>query len=192
MKVFKYVLFITATLFLVAITAYSYYGGLASISPQIKTCGGEVIVYEKLLGDYSQSEAVSQRVYKRLRKEFEIETKKGFGIYYDKPGTVESFNLRSEVGCILEPEDHNRAADLMSVFFVETYPVEEYLVTEFPYKGAASLMIGVMKVYPAMEKFVRKNGYDLNTPVMEIWDAPNGIITYRKKLTRSVASLERN
>ena len=190
MKIFKIILYIVATLAAMAIFGYTYYGGFRTIQPSIRTCGGEVLVFEKVKGDYSQSEAVSDRVYDRLRKTFEIETQLGFGIYYDKPGTVPTHELKSDVGCILEPTDINRIADIQREYYVETFPTEPYLVVEFPFKGKASVLVGLMKVYPAIESYIKENNYQLDTPIMEIWDITNQKTIYRKKLLRQTGSLQ--
>ncbi len=165
------------------IGAYAYYGGFTKISPEIKQCGGETLVFEKMTGDYAQSPIVSDRVYQKLIDDHGIETTKGFGIYYDNPKTKEKSTLRSDVGCILET-DFEKLEALKTDFEVTEYPIEEYLVAEFPYKGMSSVILGIIKVYPAFEKFAEENGYELDAPAMEIWDVQNKKITYRKQLIK--------
>jgi len=189
MKVFKITLYIVAALTAMVLIGYAYYGGFQSIEPTVSICGGETLVFEKVSGDYKQSAAVSARVYDRLNKEFEIETYRGFGIYYDKPGTVAPHALRSDIGCILEPSDTNQISDIKREFYVETFPTESYLVAEFPFKGKGSVLVGLMKVYPAMESYIKENNYQMDTPIMEIWDVPNKKTIYRKKLLHTTASI---
>lgn len=174
---------ILGLLLVVLIGTYAYYGGFTKVSPEIQQCGGETLVYEKMIGDYAQSGTVSDRVYQKLIDNHGIVTTKGFGIYYDSPKTKEKSNLRSDVGCILE-SDFDKLEALKSDFEVSEYSIGEYLVAEFPNKGMSYVILGIMKVYPAFEKYVEENGYELDTPVMEVWDVPNKKITYRKKLIK--------
>ncbi|WP_281541224.1 GyrI-like domain-containing protein [Maribacter aestuarii] len=165
------------------IGAFAYYGGFTKISPEIIQCGGETLVYEKMTGDYAQSAIVSDRVYQNLIDDHGIETTKGFGIYYDNPKTKEKSTLRSDVGCILET-DFDKLDAIRADFEVSEYPLGEYLVAEFPNRGMSSVILGIIKVYPALERYVEENGYESDTPVMEIWDVPNKKITYRKQLIK--------
>ncbi|MFW6222251.1 MAG: hypothetical protein ACOC3T_01430, partial [Bacteroidota bacterium] len=57
-----------------------------------------------------------------------------------------------------------------------------YIVAEFPFKGKLSIIFGIMKVYPSIEKFVKKKGYSNDGAVMEIYDVPNKKILYRKEI----------
>jgi len=56
---------------------------------------------------------------------------------------------------------------------------KKYIVTEFPHKGNMSIIVSIMKVYPALNKYMEENGYEQNVPVMEIYDMPNKKILYR-------------
>ena len=183
MKIIKIIGSIIVLLLVVLLTAHAYYGGFKKISPTVQECGGETLVYEKITGDYKQSGVVSDRVYHKLVNEHGIETYKGFGIYYDNPQTVEQDKLRADIGCILE-SGFDKLEALKVDFEVTEYPVREYLVAEFPYKGTPSMLLGIMKVYPALNTYSEENGYTLDSPVMEIWDETNKRITYRKELIK--------
>ncbi len=183
MKKIKTAFWIIGILLIGVILSLGYFGVFKTISSEIIECGGETLVYEKMTGDYSQSGTVSNRVYHKLKDVYGIETTKGFGIYYDNPKTVEKNDLRSDIGCILE-SDFDKLESLKSDFQVSQYPQSEHLVAEFPYKGMPSIILGIIKVYPALNDYSEKNGYELDTPVMEIWDIPNKKITYRKELIK--------
>lgn len=173
-------------IFIVAILAiYSFYGGFTTVAPGISKEGGETLVFEKITGDYSQSGIVSDRVYNSLLTDYDIETTKGFGIYYDNPKNVATDQLRADIGCIVDSEHLDEWEALQTNFEVTTFPLGEYLVAEFPYKGKLSVLIGIFKVYPQLENYVKENNYQPDTPVMEIWDVPNKKIIYRKKLVKS-------
>lgn len=186
MKTIKVMSSIISVIAILILSAYAYYGGLKSVSPLIKECGGEILVYKKVSGDYAQSAAVSDQIYKQLLDDYGLETYQGFGIYYDDPKAVETSALKSDVGCILEPKDSGRLEELKTKFEVANFPIDEYLTLEFPFKGKLSMFVGIMKVYPAFDAFAEENGYDSNAPVMEIWDVGNEKTIYRMKLMKRV------
>lgn len=188
MKIGKIILGILGLLVISIISLYAYYGGFEKVIPKIEKCGGETLVFEKIKGDYKQSAEVSDRVYQKLLNDHNIETTKGFGLYYDNPGTTEKEKLRSEVGCILE-SSFDKVDEIKEVFEVTKFPTQQYLRAEFPYKGKPSVILGIMKVYPALKEHVVATGYDMDSPVMEIWDVPNKKIIYRKELVKTQQSI---
>ena len=180
MKIMKVILIIFTILVVLLIAIYAYYGGFEKISFRIENQGGEAVVYENVTGDYSQSPKVSDRVYYTLLNNEKIETTKGFGIYYDNPKNVAKDKLRSEIGCIIENADSATLARLSEKYQVKTLPQSEFVVTEFPFKGKLSVLIGILKVYPALDKFNKEHGY-IESPIIEIWDIPNKKTIYRKE-----------
>ena len=180
MKIMKVVLIILAILVVLLIVVYAYYGGFSKISFRIENQGGETVVYENLTGDYSQSAKVGDRIYYTLLNDEKIETTKGIGIYYDDPKKVAKTELHSEIGCIVENADSVTLARLAEKYQVKTLPQSEFVVAEFPFKGKLSVLFGLMKVYPALEKFYKEHGY-IESPVTEIYDVPNKKIIYRQE-----------
>ncbi len=61
-------------------------------------------------------------------------------------------NLRSEAGCIIDNQYSDRASELDKEFLVKTIESKEYITAEFPYKGQLSVLLGIIKVYPVLEK----------------------------------------
>jgi preprotein translocase subunit SecF len=180
MKIMKTVLIILAILVVLIIAVYAYYGGFSKISFRIENQGGETIVYENLTGDYMQSAKVGNSIYYTLLNDEKIATTKGIGIYYDDPKKVAKEKLRSEHGCIIENVDSTTLARLAEKYQVKTLPQSEFVVTEFPFKGKLSVLLGLMKVYPALEKYYKEHGY-IESPVTEIYDVPNKKIIYRQE-----------
>ena len=178
----KIIVIIIAAIVAIALLVYAYFGGFKKVSVTTSSMGGETVVYEEITGDYKQSGAVMDKVYYSLRDTDNIETFKGFGIYYDNPQTTEKSKLRSEAGCIIEPGDIDKVNLISGEFKVKALPEKEYLVTEFPYKGKMSVVFGIMKVYPAMNKYAEKNNLSAEGPVTEIYDVPNKKIIYRKEI----------
>jgi hypothetical protein len=179
----KIALFILAVLVILFVAIYTYYGGLKKISFSIENQGGETIVYENLTGDYSQSPKVSDKVYYALLNDEKIETTRGIGIYYDNPKKVAKEKLRSEIGCIIENIDSATLTKLTEKYQVKTLSESEFIITEFPFKGKLSVLFGIMKVYPALEKFSKGQGF-AESPITEIYDVPNKKIIYRKEANK--------
>jgi len=166
----------------VFVLIYAYYGGFRGININIKKVGGEMIVYEEIVGDYKQSGKVMDKIYTALLNDFGIETFKGIGIYYDNPKKVQQSKLRSEAGCILEPEDAIFIQKISESFKIKELPKKEFITAEFPYKGKLSILFGIMKVYPAFTKYISENGLKEDGYVMEVYDIPNKKILYRKEI----------
>ncbi len=182
MKTIQIIIIVVAVLIAIVAVFAAYWGAFKSIKFSVVEQGGETLVYDEMTGDYRKSGVVMDKVYYTLLNDYKIETFKGFGIYYDNPQKVETSKLRSELGCILGESDLHRLNELEGSFKIKTYPKGKYIVTEFPFKGKLSVMFGIMKVYPALNKYVKENGYNEEGAIMEIYDTPGKKIVYRKQL----------
>lgn len=178
----KLTLIIIGLVLVIGLFVFSYYGGFKKVNCRIEKQGGETLVYKQMTGDYAKSGKLMDEIYYSLLNDYGIETFKGFGMYYDNPKEVEKSELRSEVGCIIEEKDTSRLAEIKEDFKIKTFPEGSFAVAEFPSKGKLSVFFGIMKVYPAIDKFVEKQGYKKEGYVMEIYDVPNKKILYRKQL----------
>ncbi|MCL2028343.1 MAG: hypothetical protein FWG79_07645 [Bacteroidales bacterium] len=179
----KIVLIILAVLVMLFVVVYAYYGGFKKVSFRIEHQGGETFVYENVIGDYSQAGKVSDKVYYTLLNDEKIETTKGIGIFYDNPQKVAKDKLRSEIGCVVENLDSVTLEKLAEKYHVKTLPQSEFVVTEFPFKGKLSVLFGIMRVYPALDRFSKEQGY-VESPITEIYDIPNKKIIYRKQIDK--------
>jgi hypothetical protein len=165
-------------------TVYGFFGGFHKVKIQTINTGGKILVYENVTGAYNQASKISNKVYYELLNQYGIETTKGFGIFYDNPKNVEQNKLRSEIGCIVENIDNNTLDKLKANFQVKILPNENYLVAEFPFKGFLSIIMGMIKVYPIIGKYITENNFE-NGPIMEIYDSfVNKRIIYRKFLNK--------
>ena len=142
--------------------------------------GGELLVYKSKTGDYKNSGKVMDEIYESLIKDFNITSYKGFGTYYDNPREVKKELLRYDAGCIIGKQDSSTITKLKERFEVAMCPKKRYLIAEFPYKGKVSVIIGVMKVYPSISKYLKKRELPQNGSVMEIYDIQSKKIIYRK------------
>lgn len=172
-----YIIITVITAFLFGL--YAYYGGFHDIKIETKIVGGEVVVYKKVTGDYKQTSSVTTEIYDYLLNNLKIETYKGIGIFYDNPKNVKKEDLKSEVGCIIEAKDVNKLNATNCKYRIKQLPYSQSSVTEFPYKGGISILIGLNRVYPKMEKYIKMHNLPQN-PVTEIYDVPNKKIRYRK------------
>ena len=178
----KITLIIIVAIFVIFAIIFVYYGGFIKVICRIEKQGGEILVFKQMTGDYANSAKLMDEIYYSLLNDYSIETYKGFGIYYDNPKVVEKSKLRSEIGCIVEDNDSSKLTQITQKFSTKTFPEKSYIVAEFPSKGKLSILFGIMKVYPAIEKFVKINGYMNEGSVMEIYDVPNKKIIYRKEI----------
>lgn len=177
MSVFLIVIF---SLIALIVMVSAYFGAFRKQDFRLVSQGGETVVYQEIRGEYKQSAAVMDRIYYSLLNDHQITTYRGFGIYYDNPRVVEKSKLRSEAGCIIEPEDIARITQLP--FKSKVLPVKQYLVTDFPYRGRMSVFFSLIKVYPAMNRHIAENFPGRQAPITEIYDIPNKWIIFRMEL----------
>jgi effector-binding domain-containing protein len=185
MKALKIILYVIVSLVIITAMIYANYKGFSNVSVQIKEEGGEHLVYREVKGPYSETRVVLSKIMYDLKSQFKIEPNKSFGIYFDDPQKVDKNKLRSEVGCILENVDTLHVFWLKSNFKTKVLPKKNYITAEFPFKGKMSIMIGIMKVYPALKEYVKANGYSEEGPIMEIYDMPNNKILYLKEAIKN-------
>ena len=108
--------------------------------------------------------------WKRKLKSFGLVSSKGFGIYYDDPKATPQDKCRSFVGNIIEKKDFDKIQELKaSGLKIDSIPVSNTVVTEFPIKTSLSYMIGPMKAYPAISKYINERKYKV-TLTFEVYD----------------------
>jgi hypothetical protein len=161
---------------------FLWLGGFKRIQFSLQEAGGEVLVYESHTGDYKNVGKVIDKMYYSLLNEEKVECFRGFGIYYDNPQKVEKEKLRADVGNILENPTSEVLAQLTPKYNIKTLEKQQYLVAEFPYKNQMSIIVGIMKVYPALNNYTEEHQLSKDGFVMEIYDVPGKKIIYRKQL----------
>jgi len=173
-------------IFLVAIfAALAIYLGQYGLFATVKA--GEVekpaywLAYKVHKGDYRLSGQVMDEVYNSLLNDHQIETTKGFGLYFDNPQEVSTDQLRSVVGCIIENEQQALQLSLNSDLSVAQFPASKVVQATFPYRGEPSIALGIFKVYPVLMTEIYEKKYDMK-PIMEIYDQPNEVIEYSMSL----------
>lgn len=171
----KIALIVIVSILLLVLIVLGYYGLFSSIKFEEKEMGSYVLVYDDYVGDYKNSGEIMDKVYYSLIED-SVETTKGFGIYFDNPKEVKREECRSQLGCILEEKDYDKIESLKEKYKVKEFTKTKCVVSEFPHKGSLSIIMGIMKVYPKLEAYIKEKGYD-NNPIMELYDTP-GKTTY--------------
>ena len=169
---------ITAIL-VIAVAIYTYLGGFSNLNIRTENIGGEAVVYKEITGNYNNLTPVTDEIYYYLLNELNIETYKGFGIFYDNPQQVEKDKLRADAGCIIEAKDIDCLKSIDSKYKFKTLPIEKSVVAELPYRGNISILFGFIKVFPAIDKYRKEHNLN-DGPLMSIADVPNKKIIYRK------------
>ena len=177
MKIIGIIAIIIVLVLAVLLALLSHYGLFATVNVTEKYVGPYLLVYTKHIGDYNDVAPVMDRLNYDLKDNHSIDSKKGFGIYYDSPQEVAKENLRSVVGCIVEGKSVAELMDVSKKYGVNEYPLSKSLVAEFPHKGYLSIMFGIFKVYPKLNEYIQEHKYD-EKPIMELYDQPNERIEY--------------
>jgi len=166
------------------------FGTFAPIQARTETVPALWIAYNTHSGPYQLIGPVCDGVCRELNEVLGITAKQGFGLYFDNPRRVAKDQLRSLGGCVV-PED--KAAGLAGStlpFRMALLPGGQAVVVRFPYRGRVSIMVGAMRVYPAMQKHFTAAGVP-EGPVMEIYDMAANEIRYVRLLDVPNGELER-
>ena len=176
------VLFFTLV-FLILLGSFILFGGFKKINFQTRNAGGESLIFENVRGSYHNAYKLYEKVYKELLDDYKIEATRAFGIYYDDPKKTAQISLYSIIGCIVENIDKKTLEKVTKTLEYKVLPEGEYLVTEFPFRGSFSIIIGMTKVHPLVRKFLKENSYE-TAEIVEIYDYPNNKIIYMTPLRK--------
>lgn len=155
----------------------SWAGLFSDIKISEEKAGPYFLAYDSSIGPYKKSADVMDRIYNTLLGEKGVSATKGFGLYYDKPGTIPDDKLRCIAGCIVEKEYQNKLQSPSPKFRTASIDESNAIVARFPYRGQVSVLIGVFRVYPELGRYISEKGLSAG-PVMEIYDIKNGMISY--------------
>lgn len=144
--------------------------------------GPYTIAYTEFVGDYSKVWPSMDKVYVALSWAG-ILSATGVGIYYDDPAVISGENLRSDVGAIVVGNEITKVPQSNEIK-IKNIGGKMSMVAEFPIKSAASYIAGVMKVYPALKKYMTEKGYSSEVPVMELYDMVAQKIYYVIEITK--------
>lgn len=180
MKVIKYIIMGLGVILLAAFFWGWYIGFFKRLKIKDSEEGGFIVVGLEYTGRYSNTGKLMLNVEEKI-KTSKITSNVGFGIYYDDPQVIQEDKCRSFIGHILEEKDYDKIPELISVGLkVDRIPKMKAVSTEFPLRNKMSYMIGPMKAYPAISKYMLKKGYRTSES-MEIYDLKNKKISYMMK-----------
>lgn len=130
--------------------------------------GPYTIAYTQFVGNYGKVWPSMTKVYEVLSGAG-IVSATGVGIYYDDPAVISWAELRSDVWSIITKEDANKLTNITGVQ-TKTLTAGNKMVVEFPLKNTISYMIGPMRVYPVITKYMQEKWYSHEIPMVELYD----------------------
>lgn len=173
----KTILVVIVSLLIVALAIAWYSGVFTSVDVFETTAGGYFVAGHEITGSYSKAGRAISEVDTKL-KGLGVNCSKGFGIYYDDPKITPQEKCRSFVGNILEEKELHRIPDLKSAGLkIDSIPKSKVVAAELPAKTFLSYMIGPIKAYPVLSKYITEHKYKI-TYSLEVYDMPGNKITY--------------
>lgn len=169
-------------LVVLALVNRRYLGGFTQLDVQEQNVWPQTIAYVSFVGEYGKVWPSMTKVYEVLSGAG-ILSATGVGIYYDDPAIVSWSELRSDVGAVIDPQDASKVSN-NSEIRVTTLSAGDKMVVEFPLKSALSYMIGPMKVYPVMAKYMKEKWYNNQVPTIELYDMVAKKIYYIVEITK--------
>ena len=174
MKAFKFFLvFLSATSLAFILLAW-YSGFFKTAEVEVKKLDSFVAVYEDHAGSYDRTARIQEDIYNRLWDDG-IENYRAFAIFFDDPRSKAETELRSRVGCIVEPAYEQKIKNMDQKYQVFNFEKQRCAVVEFPYRNVFSVYAAVYKAYPALEKFRTEQGTPAGN-VIEIYEIPHRIV----------------
>lgn len=166
-RFFKTLLRLVVIILFLALINRRYLGGFKKLEIKEQTMGPYTMAYVEHIGDYSQIGPDMDTVYKALSGAG-VMAYTGIGIYYDDPAAVAKENLRSDIGAIIDANDASKL-DGVAGIKVKTIPAKQSIVIDFPLKSSVSYMAGVIKVYPALKRYMKEKAYPMQVPIAELY-----------------------
>ncbi len=173
MKAFKFFLIFLFGGSLVLLLLAWYSGFFITPVVDVQQVEGFVAAYEDHVGAYDSSSEIQERIYNRLWDDG-IENYRAFGIFYDDPATTPVDQLRSRIGCIVEPAYTEKIKSLANKYRVFEFRTQRCAVVDFPYRNVFSGYAAMYKAYPALAAYAAKNGIS-DAGVIEIYEIPKRI-----------------
>ncbi|MCX6807372.1 MAG: hypothetical protein NTZ80_00995 [Patescibacteria group bacterium] len=175
------IIIIVLIILLLLAAIYLFYMGLFKRIKIIeKEIGPYQLVYEEYIGDYSNTEKIADSIYSSLLADG-VKTYRAFGIHYDDPRVIEKDKLRSMVGCIVEEKDYDKINALTNKYKMRIFEQKNRIVTDFPLRGRSPIFFSLLRVYPALDVYMKSRGYKRGE-IMEIYDTPSQKITYAAEI----------
>lgn len=164
---------------LIIVVVLVYHEYFSKIEIDEEEIGPYVFATKRFIGSYSKVSETMNEVDKYLR-ELGINGTTGVGMYYDNPAKTKQDELRSDVGNVIEETDEDTLSKIREKFEIKEFEEQRVIMTKFPIKSPLSYIIGPMKAYPAIDKFMKENGYESSDGGygIELYNIPGKTITY--------------
>jgi len=159
-----------------------YLGGFTKLEVKEQGMGPYTIAYVSFVGNYGKVWPSMTKVYEVLSGAGIISAT-GVGIYYDDPAVISWDLLRSDIGASIDPQDAEKLNAVTDVQ-IKTLPEGNKIVVEFPMKNTFSAMIGPMKVYPVIAKYMKEKWYSHEVPMVELYDLVTKKIYYIAEISK--------
>ena len=179
---FKNLIMLIGVVIVLALANRRYLGGFISPEAKEQNMGPYTIAYTNFIGEYSKVWPSMTKVYEILSGAG-IVSSTGIGIYYDDPAVVSWAELRSDVWAVIDAKDASKIANNTGVK-VKIIPGGNKIVVEFPFKNMFSSMIGPMKVYPVMTKYIEQKWYSHEVVMIELYDMAAKKIYYMAEIVK--------
>jgi len=155
-KIFGLLVVVILGLVLVA----AYFGAFTEVQVTESTEGPYYFVYQNYQGPYQKVSPTFNEVDQKLKKMGFVDYTWA-GLFYDKPGMVADDKLRADIGAILSTKDYySLKLPLENGLLARVLNARPYFKAVFPNKGTVSIILGVFKAYPAINKYMQ----DLKLP----------------------------
>lgn len=162
-----------AVLLILFVASFGWLGGFGSFEVVEKELGPFDLVYLEHRGDYGKVGRLIPEVKKELDLR-RVASERYFGLYRDDPRVMKKDDLRSLAGCAVNAADKESLKGLASPYRHLRLEKRKYAVVEFPFKNQMSMLMGLSRVYPALETYFSKHGY-IRGDVIEFYDIPEKI-----------------
>lgn len=153
------------------------FGVFAPVSVETVDLPEMWLAYERRTGPYLGAATAMEPMRALLERRYGIACARGFGIYLDDPRKADRNHVRSVLGCVLSEEHAARLPETTEGFYLAQLPPCRALMTRFPYRGAPSRMLGVIRAAGALMRHMERNGIP-GGPIMELFDQAAGEIRY--------------
>lgn len=168
MKFLKNLLRLIVILAVLALVNRWYLGGFIKVEVKEQNMEQQTIAYVNFIGEYNKVWSSMDKVYMALSG-VGIVSYTGVGIYYDDPAIVSWAKLRSDVGAVIDPQDARKLTNDPDIK-TKTLPQGNKIVAEFPMKNTFSSMVGPIRVYPAIIKYMIEKWYSHEVVMVELYD----------------------
>jgi hypothetical protein len=132
------------------------------------------LVYREHTGPYREVTAVLLDVRRYLKDKRSVTSSKGFARFLDNPQKVSPQHLRSIAGCITD----SLLPDVQLPYKTDIFPGTRAVTGAFPVRTFLSQLIGPLKFYPRLFRFLSQEKLQGDGSVMEIYDKAAKKIVY--------------